>query len=153
METAAPLSQRLNLKVIPDCRLREIFVPSWQGHKFSELAEVYPEMCEIWFHDIGNFMGPDGESMRDLAARIENCLRALCAENEGKVIAVVTHATPIRAMQTLWTYGDMNRMKDVPWCNNASITCAQYDGNRFSLLYANRSEHLGEMLTTMPVRA
>lgn len=153
MDTAEPLARLMNLPILPEPRLREILIPEWQGRKFSELVQIYPDMCDLWFHDIGNFRGPDGESMRDVAARVEDCLRELCRTNEGRCIAVITHATPIRAMQTLWTFRDMDAMKDVPWCNNASATVAEYSDDRFTLLFANQSEHLGDMRTTMPVKA
>ena len=74
----------------------------------------------------------------------------IVAENEGKTVVIATHATPIRAMQCLWQGMTFDEMKDVSWVSNASVTEAIYENGEFSLVFAGRHEHLGDLVSGLP---
>ena len=76
----------------------------------------------MWLSDIGNAVCSGGESVKELGARVMEALTDIAKKNSGKTVAVATHATPIRAAQTLIEYGDIGYMKDVPWVSNGSVT-------------------------------
>lgn len=156
MDTAAPLSAITGLPVECDSGLREIRVPQWEGRPFSELQTEYGAVWDRFFLDPAAFegAGEGSESVREMSARFENTLRRICLESKSAFgadccIAVVTHGTPIRAMQTLWRTGSLDGMKNAPWAVNASVTVADFDGRCFTLLAEGYSEHLKGLCTTI----
>lgn len=151
-DTARPLAEMLALPLIERKDLREICVPAWQGMRFKDIEEKYPEESKVWFDNIGAFRGPDGESMREAAKRAIRELRVICAEHPDETVAVITHVTLIRAMQTLWSGGTLLDMKDTPFVVNASVTVARYEDGNFTLEEAGTCEHLDGLITHMPGR-
>ena len=70
-------------------------------------------------------------------------LTEIAKENDGKTIAIATHATPIRAAQTIIERGDIKYMKYVPWVSNSSVTVFQYDG-KWECTSISEDSHLGD---------
>ena len=139
-----------NAEIFPEKGLREIYAGKWQQKKFEELVEEYKEGYSVWLNDIGCCTTPDGESVKELSGRVLKALTKIANDNEGKTIAIATHATPIRAVQCLIEYSDLDRMKDVPWVSNASVTELAYSEGRWELVKAGRDEHLSSLKTTFP---
>lgn len=156
VDTACPLSAITGLPVECDSGLREICVPQWEGRPFSELQAEYGAVWDRFFLDPAAFegAGEGSESVREMATRFENALRGICGRcfdscKRDGCIAVVTHGTPIRAMQTLWRTGSLDGMKDASWAVNASVTVAGFDGRNFTLLSEGYSGHLKGLCTTI----
>ena len=76
-------------------------------------------------------------------------LTEIAKENDGKTIAIATHATPIRAAQTIIERGDIKYMKYVPWASNGSVTVFQYDG-KWECISISEDSHLGDQKTVFP---
>lgn len=148
--TALPVSKRTGLKIIPDTRLREIYAGEWESLAFSDIAERFADDRKVWKEDIANSRCTDGESVKELAARILACLSEIGKENDGKTVLVTFHATPIRAMQALWQTGDIETMKDTDWVSNASVTVAEYENGVFSLKSVGENAHLADINSTLP---
>ena len=149
-KTAACLSELLDIEIIPNKNLREINAGKWEGVKYSELTTIYPKEYDIWLNDIGNAGCVGGETVKQLGERIISTLTQIAEENNGKTIAVATHATPIRAFQTLVEYGTLEKMKDIPWVSNSSITVVQYSNGEWILVDISKDDHLGEIKTLLP---
>lgn len=153
--TAAPLARIAGLEVHPETKLREILAPHWEGLHYSEIYERWPHQCDVFFLDPGHFNPLEDptlvgtESCTDLASRIEDKLRTICANNPGLCVAVISHGTPIRAMQSLWETGSLENMKDTPWAGNASVTIVEYDGTAFHIVDASVDTYLGHLGTTI----
>lgn len=148
--TGVPAAKRMGLALVPDRRLREINAGVWEGKTFDEIAAQYSEDYSIWLSDLGRARCTQGERVLELADRILRCLTELAQAHEGKTLALFTHATPIRAMLTLWQYGDIAAMQQVKWPTNASVTVAQYEQGKFTLQMVSHDEHLKELRTKLP---
>lgn len=149
--TAGHTAERRGMTVTPEEGLREIYAGAWEQMRFDDIAVRYAEAYRVWHEDIANARPTDGESVAELAVRVNAAFVRLARENDGKTVYVATHATPIRAMRCLWTDGSISAMKDTPWAPNASVTTAVYDG-AFHLTeygYADHLEHEG-LLTALP---
>ena len=147
--TAEPLAQLLDVDIITDERLREIYAGKWQKMSFDELEKNFVDDYSVWINDIGNARCSDGESVKELSIRVMEALNDIAKENDGKTIAIATHATPIRAALTMIKYGNIKYMKDVPWTSNGSVTVFQYDST-WKCLCASEDAHLGEDKTRFP---
>ena len=140
--TARPTAERRGMEIIPHRGLREINVGEWEGMPLSELDRRDPARV-IWRRDFVNAVCPGGESVRELFARIRVTIRALAEENDGKTIALFTHATPVRSMLTEWRGQSIEAINETPWPTNASVTVVDYlDDGSYRLVLAAYDEHL-----------
>ena len=149
-QTGEVVARRLHLPIIADENLREIYAGQWEGLPFTEIAEQYPEDYHCWFTDIGHCRPTGGESTEELLERAEMVLEKIAMENPGSVVAVATHATVIRAVQSQISGVGLAGMKDVPWVVNASVTELHYENGKFTLGKIGQAAHLQELRTDMP---
>ena len=147
--TAEPISKLIGKAIIKDKGLREIYAGKWQKMTFCDLEREFPNEYGVWLKDIGNAICPDGETVKELGKRVMETLEKIARQNEDKVIAVATHATPIRAVETIIQYGDISHMKDVPWVSNGSVTVLEFDGE-WKVVSVSEDAHLGKDRTVFP---
>ena len=147
--TALSLSEILNIKVIEDKNLREIDGGIWEGAGYSDLKSLYPLEFQIWISDTGNSYCPGGETVKQLTKRIMNALTKIAEDNDGKTIAVYTHATPIRVAQTVIETGTLDEMKNIDWVSNASVTILNYNNGIWKIDAVSIDEHLKELKTSL----
>ncbi|MBQ3573834.1 MAG: histidine phosphatase family protein [Clostridia bacterium] len=149
-KTAMCLGEILDLEVIAEEGLREINAGEWEGIEFDKLLLSYPDEYGKWINDIGASVCNGGESVEQLGERIMSALTKIAKENEGKTVAIATHATPIRVAQTLIKTGALKEMKNIPWVTNASVTVFEYSSGVWSIKAESIDEHLGELKSALP---
>jgi len=149
-KTAKCLADVLDMDIIKDKNLREIYGGKWEGIKFSDLSKLYPKEYEVWMKDIGNSCCVEGESVKQLGDRVMTFLTKIAEENDGKTIAIATHATPIRAFQTMIQTGSLKEMVNIPWVSNASVSVFVYDNGRWSTSLISQDAHLEDFITNLP---
>lgn len=147
--TGKTIADVFGLDVTVDSCLREIDAGEWDGVLFEELKEKSADY-RFYLKDIGNSKCTGGESVAELQQRISKVMNKIAAENDGKVVVVATHATPIRTMQCLWSGKSLDDMKNIPWVANASVTVASYDNGKWTLVAVGESAHLKDLLTKLP---
>lgn len=91
--TAKPIAEALELEIQLDPRLREIYMGQLQGLLRSDMEAQFPEFYQAVKADSWNTARPGGESMADVASRVQGFMDDL---PEGRFI-VVTHGGTIRA--------------------------------------------------------
>ena len=150
-DTAKHVADLRGMEVIPDEGFREIYAGAWEGRKFSELPEAFPEDFGVWLNDIGAAVCTGGESVADLQTRVRAAVERVVQTYRGKTVVIGTHATPIRAMQCIWQNVPLPCMKDVPWVPNASITTVVYEDDlSWHSLTVGDASHLVGMETELP---
>ena len=80
----------LMVKTVPE--FREINFGIWEGLSFKEIMTKYPEELQQRFADLANFRIPEGESLKDLEARVAPKLAELLQQHAGEAFLVVAHA-------------------------------------------------------------
>lgn len=148
--TGVHLGNLLGLIVYPERGMREIYAGEWEGVPFFGIKDTHPAEHHVWNTDIGNSVCPGGESVEQMSNRVYETLCRLASENDGKTIAVFSHATPIRSMQWRMTGKPLSHMQNVPWVSNASVTELQYEHGIFSAVHIGQDAHLEEMRTVLP---
>ena len=148
--TALPLSEKLNIAIIPDKNLREIFAGEWQGKAFDELERDYSESYRIWLNDIGYAKPDGGESTKELSEHVFNCIEKIAKDNDGKTVVVVTHATPIRSLLCKLVNGSLSEMKNVSWVSNSSLTKIEYQNGTYKVVEIGTDFYLDELKTVFP---
>ena len=148
--TGKCIAERVGVEIVADRELREIFAGDWEGVLFEDLTRLFPDSYSVWRTDIGNCRIPGGESVSELARRISAELERIALAHDGETVVIATHATPIRAMQTLVTRKSLGDMKEVPWATNASVSVLAYDGGEWKFELLSYDEHLGS--TKVPIK-
>ncbi len=149
-KTGLAIGEQFDLEVIPNKSLREISAGKWEGLTFEELPILYPEEFGIWLNDIGNSRCVGGESTAELGARILKALEKIALENDGKIVAIATHATPVRVMECLTQNRPIKDLKDISWVSNASVTEFCYDNGKWTIVKRGYDEHLSDLRSTLP---
>ena len=125
-DTVLPYAEAAGLPIQREPLLREINGGKWEGKPIPFIAETYPEDYARWCESIGLARCTGGESMAEVQARGSAALDRLAKESDGKTVLIGTHAGFLRAMQCLWQGLPLERMKDIPWVPNASVTEVRY---------------------------
>ena len=149
-ETGKAVADPLGISLTPDSELREIFAGKWEGMTFDRLAEQFPETYRVWRTNIGLSHPDGGESVAHLQERILNAVTRIAKENEGKTLVIATHATPIRVLQCHCEGKPLDRMHEIPWVSNASVTHVEYDGEQLILRSVGYDAHLEGMTSQLP---
>ncbi|HEU5078947.1 MAG TPA: histidine phosphatase family protein [Opitutaceae bacterium] len=94
-ETAEPIAAANGLEIVPVENFNEVDLGEWTGLTFAEL-ESFPEWKT--YNSVRSLaVIPGGESMLEVQARFVSQLLRFAREFPEEVIAVVSHADPIRS--------------------------------------------------------
>ena len=146
------IASKIGVSPIPNKDLREINAGLWEGKRFDELFESFEMYRETWLHDIGRAVCDEGESVAHLQERFVSALVKIAEENDGKTVAIATHATPIRSLRCHCAGKPIEEMKDIRWVTNASVSVFEYENGKFTEIMAGYDEHLGELVTRFPAK-
>ncbi len=142
----------LGIEPICDENLREISAGLWEGMRFEDLYQKFDMFRETWLRDIGNAVCNGGEAVAHLQERFVSALKRIAEENEGKTVVIATHATPIRALRCHCAGKTLDEMKNIPWVSNASVSEFEYENGKFTEIKAGYDEHLGELVSRLPLK-
>jgi alpha-ribazole phosphatase len=92
---AEAIALRHGLELQFDERLWEMNMGDWEGMAWKDIPR---HLSEPWLKDPYNLPCPNGESFRDVQARVT---QALAGHHDETI--VICHAGPIRAVQMAWT--------------------------------------------------
>lgn len=148
-ETASPIARKFRLPVSIADDLKEINGGAWEEKTPEEILRLYKDDYVLWQTDIGLARCTGGENMQEVQLRALNALREIAKQNDGKTVAVTTHAGVIRALQCAWQRLPLSEMKHIAWVENASVTTVTYDGE-FALQRVGDSRHLSTLKTNLP---
>ncbi|MBR2476733.1 MAG: histidine phosphatase family protein [Clostridia bacterium] len=152
METARPIAESHGLTVETEVGVREIHGGAWEEMYYIDILKKYGDDYNVWLTDIGNAKCTDGESVMDLSIRIDEALKRIVSENDGKTVCIVCHGTPVRVMSCLWKGEDVHNLNSVSWAANASVSIAEYkDADSLpEVKMYGYTEHLADCVTRLP---
>jgi len=145
------LKHHPGVEVIKDERIRETFIGDWEGMSRAEAAEKYPEQFRLWIEDIWKACPPGGESVPECTARMHENIWRIAREHAGKTVLVTGHAMVFRTLCCKWKGVPYERMQEIPWLSNASVTVVDYDidNETTELIMYDEASFQGELRTTV----
>ena len=96
MQTAEAVNHYHHLPVQTEEGLCEIFAGEWEMKHFSDLPVLFPDQWRLWCEDEAHFCAPNGESIVQVHHRLSSTIDRIAAQNDGKIIAVVSHGCALR---------------------------------------------------------
>jgi probable phosphomutase (TIGR03848 family) len=94
-ETAAPIAKALGKRAVVDKGLLECDFGKWTGRKLDQLRKL-PEWNQVQ-NAPSQFRFPDGESLREMQARVLGSVARYRVEHDGKIVVAVSHADVIKS--------------------------------------------------------
>ncbi|MCA9742035.1 MAG: histidine phosphatase family protein [Deferribacteres bacterium] len=98
LQTAQPVAAATGLEIFPDPHLRERNVGIFADHTLDEIKMKYPHDFDRFMQHDPDYCIPEGESSKEMQARVINAFEAIAQRHLGERIAVVTHGGPIMAL-------------------------------------------------------
>lgn len=89
-QTASAITEKNNLTIISEPRLREMSFGVLEGLTWNEAQEQYPEVVTAWLNDY-NQPPEGGESLEVFTARITSFLNELKQKHEGQIVLLTAH--------------------------------------------------------------
>lgn len=135
----------LPLQIEPD--VAEMHCGDWEEKSWDELRTGYPAEMELWREKPWLFQSPGGENMQQVYQRVTRALLRILEENRGKTIAVVSHGCAIRNALCFFHGYDIERINEIPWVRNTSITRIDVDGHgKTEVVFENDFEHVKDIV-------
>lgn len=129
--TAESVRGSRDMKIIFDVRLREIFIGSEELEPIGNTRRDRPWITDSFNNDYMNFTC-DGESMRDVSARMEEIIDEIALCHEGGSAAVVTHGGSIKAYLITHAVNAVPKLS-----SNASVTTVIYENGKVTVTDVN----------------
>jgi len=98
--TATPIAEAHSMSSIPEPRLVEAAMGTWEGLRRAEILARSPDDAahhQRWEAD-PTCAPPGGESLAAVQARVVACVRDLSERHTGAAVVLVSHVGPIKAL-------------------------------------------------------
>lgn len=146
-QTAEPIAADRGLEVISDERFMEMNFGDWEGMAIQEVEEKYDGAFTVWKTEMYKTVCPGGESTVDCYMRAVDALKKTAKEHEGHDICIVSHGAIIKCLLCFLHGMPIEKLQDVIWADNASVTKLEYKDGEFEIIYECKSDHMGEFVT------
>ena len=121
-----------------------------KNSEYSKISEKFCDEMEAFMATLSPEAKRQMESVEDLRKRVFGAATEVAENNDGKTVVIATHATPIRVMQTYVQMGSLEKMNDIPWVSNASVSVFEYDNGKWTCKAVSMDKHLGDLVTVLP---
>ena len=146
-QTAEPIAADRFLEVIPDAGFMEMNFGDWEGKPLDEVEREYNGAVTSWKREMYKTVCPNGESTVDCYNRAVEALKNAAEKYNGHDICIVSHGAIIKCL-CCWLHGlPIEKLQDVIWADNASVTKLEYKDGKFTIIYECKSDHMGEFVT------
>lgn len=129
------------LVVTTDMRWRELSFGKWERLNHEEIQAQWHDEATVWYADMVNLSPPGGESLLQLAERVQSALEELKSKHKGQTVLVVTHSGAIQALLCLILGMDLKRYWQFRVLQ-ASLTVINFHEDNAALKLFNDTSHL-----------
>ena len=145
--TAKANADLRGMEVIPRVGLQEIFCGDWEDMISSDIEEKYGSLYTYdWPYRYGTFTFPNGESTIAAGKRFYAEVLSIVKNHIGKTILVVAHGAVIRSFWSIISDIKPEEISEkIPFATNASVSVADFDGERFLPIEYSVDGHLSNV--------
>jgi broad specificity phosphatase PhoE len=94
-QTAELIAEPRGLTVILEPRLREMNLGAWEGMLSEDIQAQYPRELEERKQDPFHAHAPEGESPREVAARVVAAVNEIAGEHPNDAVAIISHGVAL----------------------------------------------------------
>lgn len=148
-KTAQAAGRASGLPIVTVPGLMEIDGGRWEGENWDEIPGLFPEENAAWVNEPWNFAPQGGESMRHVYDRIWDAMLRIARENDGRTVLVASHGCAIRNFACRAKGWPLERLREVDWFENTSVSTFRFENGRFGILELNDVSHLDPEMATL----
>ena len=100
-KTALAVAQHQSCPVQKDNRLRELNFGEWEGLTFQQIQKRHPNALKDWLEIPIEAAPPGGETLSQMADRIESILGTIRRKHKNGTVLLVAHGGPIQVLLCL----------------------------------------------------
>ena len=115
-KTAQSVYLAKHLPLHPEKRFRELEIGRWEDTPFGYLERFEKQDMDKFNFDERNWHVDGSETWEEYTDRFLGGLNDICAAQEGKTIAVFSHACVLRGMQK-----KLLKTDELPFCENTAV--------------------------------
>jgi alpha-ribazole phosphatase len=97
-QTARIIATEHSLPVTRLAELRELHFGVWEGLTYAAIQARSPLGARAWSEDLRHFAPPGGESLDQMAARVDGFLQQLKDLPQDRCLAIVAHGGPLQVL-------------------------------------------------------
>jgi len=146
--TARALTDGRDLEAVLMPALREVDMGLWEDRGWGDVAYEYPGEFDTFNDRPHLFHAPGGESMIEVADRMEAAFHEITQKNAGKTVCIVTHGMAIRALLNRLYGHAPDQITKIPHCDNTAVCKLEAAPGVVEVLFRGDNTHLGESLST-----
>ena len=146
-QTAEPIAADRGLEVIGCKEFMEMNFGDWEGKPLDEVEREYNGAVTSWKREMYKTVCPNGESTIDCYNRAVNALKDTAVKYNGHDICIVSHGAIIKCLCCFLHGLPIEKLQDVVWADNASVTKLEYKDGKFKIIYECKRDHMGEYVT------
>jgi broad specificity phosphatase PhoE len=143
--TAEIIATTHRLKVVLCPEMRELDFGALEGMSLHEIEQIYPEAVELWNGCDLDAMAPGGESLRQLACRVERFLARLRKRPPEETALAVAHAGPLRVLICILLGIDLRRQWQIR-LDLASLSLVEWYPEGTVISFLNDTSHLKPLM-------
>jgi|GEM_PF-12127 len=143
-ETAQAVADALALTVQIRPGLVETDTGEWTGLYYKDILASYPAIWSALQSHPKGVRIPGGETIDEIQSRIVAEIDAICRAHPGEMVAVVSHADPIKAAIAHYIKLDVDHFQNL-MINPASVSALMIGGHGAALLVMNHSGDLPDL--------
>ena len=149
LQTAEYISKAKGIPVVSSKNLKEINGGLWENEKWDDLPNLWSVKFDTWEYSPHIHRMPEGETMEEFYKRLVDEVGSIITEYKGKNICIVTHGTAIRALMT-YLYGvGLEKMLEMMWHENASITIVEANNDEYKVVLEGDASHIDKEIRTI----
>ena len=149
--TAEMIAEKHGLSVTTTPDFREVKFGDWEGLRYNQINEGWPEDMDKFFRQPGQVSIPGGETFQEVKERTDKALEEIRAQHDGQCVAIVTHGGAIRTMLC----SALGISLDLLWCfrqDNTAVNIVEYEAKYNILRLVNDANHLYDFSSLDPAR-
>ncbi|HSR19789.1 MAG TPA: histidine phosphatase family protein [Anaerolineales bacterium] len=124
-----------------DARLTEGHFGVWQGETYQSVKVHDASRLAQWEADRLNVSPPDGESLPQIAQRVQAAYADICEQNRGETAIIVAHGGSLQVLVVLALGLPLESYWKM-WITNASVSELHIDESGAMLHLLNDTSHL-----------
>jgi broad specificity phosphatase PhoE len=84
--------------LVPEPRLREMCFGEWEGLTYAEIRARQPRQLQRWESDLEHAAPPGGETLLQMAERVQAAYQDIAAAHAGAGVVLVAHGGPLQML-------------------------------------------------------
>ena len=149
--TAERIAEKHGLPVTITPDFREVGFGDWEGLRYNQINDGWPDDMDKFFRQPGQVSIPGGETFHAVQERTNKALDKIRARHDGQCVAVVTHGGAIRTMLC----SALGISLDLLWSfrqDNTAVNIVEYEAKYNILRLVNDANHLYDFSSLDPAR-